>query len=198
MKHLTTFALALLAVSALSAEDVRFGAQATITKPSGDLGGKDWMDSKLGYGVGVHTLFDLGGGAAIVPRIDYTVYKNDQSINALINQDAKARILSAGADFHFYVGGNASQGFYLLGGLGYARGQFDSSYSAGSIQLSAEGSKDAVYFQGGVGLNFTPNIGVECRYQSLKFSDVETSFMGIKGRQSIDCPSLQASLVLRF
>ena len=119
MKHLTAFTLALLAVAFAQAEDTRFGFQATVSKPSGDVGDTDWMDSKLGYGVGLHLLVDLGGGGAIVPRIDYTMYKNDQTIGTFITQDARLKILSGGADFHYYFSGEASQGFYVLGGLGY-------------------------------------------------------------------------------
>lgn len=198
MKHLTVFALALMAASSIHAGDVRLGFQATVAQPSGDVGNQDWMDSKLGFGVGLHALIDLGGGAALVPRLDYTAYSNDRRVNALVQEDAKVRILSGGADFHFYLSGRASEGIYLLGGLGYARGQFNSTYSNSLVSMDAEGTKGAIYLQGGVGVNFTPHVGIECRYQSLKFTDVETTFLGYTAQQDVSCPSIQASLVLRF
>lgn len=198
MKHLTILALALLAASAVHAEDVRFGVQATVSQPSGDFGNKDWMDSKLGLGVGLQAVIHLEGGAAIVPRIDYMTYKNDRTIGAWINEDAKINILSAGADFQYYFSGKVSQGFYLLGGLGYARGDFNTSYSSNTVTMNVNGTKGALYLQGGVGIHFTPNFGLEARYQSIKFSDVETTFLGITARQDVSCPSLQASVVFRF
>lgn len=199
MKHLTIIALALLAASSFAqAEDTRFGLQATVSKPSGDVGDENWMDGKLGYGIGMHLLVDLGGGIAIVPRIDYTIYKNDRTIGGLVKEDANLKILSGGADFHYYFGREASQGFYVLGGLGYASGKFETEYSSPLIVLSADGSKGAFYVQAGAGIQFTRNFGVEVRYQSLEFKDVDTTVMGLTSRQDVSCPSLQASVVVRF
>jgi len=198
MKHITIVALALLATSAVHAEDVKFGIQAIVSQPSGDVGNKDWMDSKLGLGVGLHGIIHLEGGAAIIPRIDYVAYKNDRTISTWINEDAKINILSAGADFQYYFSGEVSRGFYILGGLGYARGDFKTSYSSNTITMNVDGTKGALYLQGGVGIHFTPNIGLEARYQSIKFTDVETTFLGITARQDVSCPSLQASVVFLF
>ncbi len=199
MKHFTAISLALLAASSFAqAEDTRFGFQATVSKPAGDVGEKDWMDSKLGYGIGLHLLVDLGGGGAIVPRIDYTMYKNDRTIGSFITEDARLKILSGGADFHYYFSGEASQGFYIMGGLGYASGKFENEYASPVIILNSDGSKGAFYIQAGLGLQFTRNFGVEVRYQSLDFKDVDTTFLGLTSRQDVSCPSLQASFVMRF
>lgn len=198
MKLLTPLAMSLLIATTLSAQDAHFGLQATVSKPSGDVGNKDWMDSKLGYGIGVHILIPLSDGIAIVPRIDYTMYKNDRTIDPFISNNEKVKILSGGADFHFYLSGKVSKGFYFLGGLGYARGSFNSSYAATGLTLTTDGTKGALYLQGGIGVNFTPSIGIECRYQSIQFKDVETTYLGYTATQDVSCPSLQASLVLRF
>ncbi len=199
MKHLTTIALALLATSSFAqAEDTRFGLQATVSKPSGDVGNQDWMDGKLGYGIGLHLLVDLGGGAALVPRIDYTIYKNDRTLGGFIKKDANLKILSGGADFQYYFSRETTQGFYILGGLGYASGKFESEYSAPLIVLNTDGSKGAFYIQAGAGFQFSRNFGVEVRYQSLEFKDVDTTFLGVTSRQDVSSPSLQASAVVRF
>lgn len=201
MKILTALALSLLAVAPMRAGDGKFGLQATASRPSGDVGDANWMDGKLGFGVGVHGLIPLGGGVALVPRADYTIYNQDGKLpgsGGLVNQDEKIRILSAGADFHYYLGGEPGLGFYLLGGLGYARGKFDGTYAALGIETSVDATKDAPYFQGGLGVQFNEHVGVEVRYQSLEFRNVESKLLGVTSKQDLSCPSLQASLVVRF
>ena len=198
MKYLSVFALALLAGSTAQAQDVRFGVQATVSKPMGDVGNQDWMDSKVGLGIGIQAVINLGNGMAVVPRIDYVTYKNDQTIDALVNRDSKVNILSGGADFQYYFGREVSEGFYVLGGLGYARGTFDNSYTTNSLSLSGSGSQGSIYAQGGFGIHFNRKIGAELRYQSIQFNDVETTLLGVRSRQDVSCPSLQASLVWRF
>ena len=198
MKLLTALALALLSASAMQAETPLFGFQGTVTKPSGDVGDSEWMDGKVGLGIGVHAMFPMVGGAAIVPRIDYTVYKNDWTRDANINEEAKIKILSGGADFQYYFSGFANQGFFVLAGLGYASGHFDSSYSYNGLNLSVSATKGAVYLQGGLGVQFTPYMGVQVSYQSLKFTDVETTYLGFTTRQDISSPSVQASFVMHF
>jgi len=198
MKHLTAFAFALLTVTAMQAQESRFGFQATASQPKGDVGNQDWMDSKIGYGVGVHVLADMGGGFALVPRADYTVYKNDRAVDAFIDQNDKVRILSGGLDFNYYLSGETSHGLYFLAGAGYASAKFDTTYVSGSESLNAAGTKGALYLQGGLGMQFNPHFGIECRYQSIKFKDVETTFLGVTGMQDVASPSLQASLVFRF
>ena len=198
MKHVSALFLTLLAASTLNAQDNKFGFQATVSRPAGDVGDSDLMDGRLGYGLGLHGLIVLGGGVAIVPRIDYIAYKRDWTRNAVINEDEKVNILSGGADFHYYFGGEANQGFYVLGGVGYASGKFESTYSSNGLVLSASATKGAIYLQGGAGVQFNPNIGVECSYQTLTFSDVETTYLGYTSRRDVSSPSLRASLVLHF
>ena len=203
MKLITAFALALLAGSALQAGDHNgFGFQATVSKPSGDFNGKDWLDGKYGYGAGIHGLLDLGGGFAIVPRFDYNVYKHDQTITGtlgLVSEEAKIQVLSGGADVNLYLSGEASKGIYILGGAGYARAKFERTYTPDAIPGSVAETKGGLYLQAGVGVNFTPNIGLEFRYQELKFKDVETTVLGVtSSKEDISCPTIQASLVLRF
>lgn len=197
MKYLTAFALALLTVSAVQAEGTRFGFQATVTKPSGDLGDSKWMDGEYGYGVGLHLLVDLGNGLAVVPRVDYTLYKNDRTVG-LFNEDARLKILTGGADVNFYLSRETGKGLYFLGGLGYASGKFESNYTGPLIDLNSDGSKGAFYLQAGAGIQFTPNVGVEVRYQSLDFKDVDTNMLGFSSREDVSCPSIQASLMVRF
>jgi len=203
MKNILSYAAPLLTVCALQAGDNNgFGFQATVARPAGDMTSKDWMDGKYGYGVGVHGLLDLGGGIALVPRIDYTRYKEDQTLTGtlgLVKEEAKIEILSGGVDLNFYLSGEARKGFYVLGGLGYARGKFERTYNPDAIPGSVAETKSSLYLQAGIGLNFTPNIGLECRYQALKFKNVETSVLDVPvSREDINCPSLQATLLVRF
>jgi len=198
MKHLTVLAVALLAFTTVQAQDSRFGFQLTVAQPNGDVGNQDWMDSKLGFGAGVHVLCDLGNGFALVPRAEFTQYRNNRAVDPVVNQDDKVTILSGGLDLNYYFSGDTRRGLYFLAGAGYASGKFDTTYSAGDTSLNANGTKGALYLQGGLGLQINGNFGIECRYQSIKFNDVDTTFLGVSARQDISAPSLQASIILRF
>jgi len=186
--------LTLIATGASAkADDLKIGFQATLSKPQGDLGNSDWMDGKMGYGVGVHALIDLQNGHAIVPRLDYTMYKRSLTESG-IDFDIKSNILTIGADYNYYVGGKANEGFYVTAGLGYANGEFkiDNAF----LPISA--TKGTLYLAAGAGYMFTPNIGAELRYQSAKFTDVETTVLGETVKGDVSAPSINASLVVRF
>jgi len=198
MKQITVLSLVLLASTMMPAQTAMFGFQATVAKPSGDVGDRNWIDGKLGVGLGAHALIPLRGGGALVPRIDYTMYKNDWTSDAQVREEEKINILSAGMDFHYYFSGQANEGFFVLAGLGYASGKFDSSYSLNGLDMSVSATKGAIYVQGGLGVQFNPLMGIEFSYQSLTFSDVETTYLGFTSRQDVSSPSLRASFVMHF
>jgi len=175
---LPIMAASLLAAQPVSAQEVRYGFQATIAKPEGDL--STAMDGQVGFGLGIHALIDLKGGHAILPRLDYTTYKH--SSNGL---DENVKVLSLGADYDYFTGGKANAGFYLLGGLGYASTKDELTFPGGSAQET----KGSLYMNLGAGWDFSPHVGVELRYNHSTISE---------STGSIAVPSLQASLVIRF
>jgi len=190
--------LVVLSGVAARAEDAKIGFQLTLTSPKGDMG--DQLDNKIGYGLGVHGLFDLGSGNAIVPRLDYVTYKRSGTSGGALTWDVKDTILSIGADYNYFVGGKTNQGFYLAGGLGLASGKFETTVSMLGASSTVSVTKGSLYLQAGVGYQFTPNMGAELRYQSLKFSDVEANVdgLGTAGSADISAPSIQASFTVRF
>jgi len=161
-----------------SAQEVRYGFQATLAKPEGDL--STAMDGKVGLGLGIHALIDLKGGHALVPRLDYTTYKH--SLNGL---DESVKVLSLGADYNYFTGGKANAGLYLLGGLGYASTKDELSFPGGSAQET----KGSLYVNLGAGWDFNTHVGAEIRYNHSTISE---------STGSISAPSVQASLVIRF
>ena len=68
--------LALVAAPAF-AQDAHFGLQGGISLPQGDV--KDAVDSKMGFGIGVHVAIDFKGGHVLRPRLDYTTTKGTMS-----------------------------------------------------------------------------------------------------------------------
>jgi hypothetical protein len=81
---LSGVALAGLGGGSLQAQELALGIKATGSVPKGDLGSNTFLDSKLGYGGGVHLAIGVPGGA-LVPRVDYTVYENHGNGNARAN-----------------------------------------------------------------------------------------------------------------
>ena len=218
-----------LACSGLAAQDIHFGGQVTLAKPMGDLGGKEVtvsdpsgvksqfgsLDGKFGYGLGIHALIDLKNGHAIVPKIDYTTFKNSQDSTVSISgvsmqrtDDVKVTAINLGADYNYFLGGKTSEGFYFLGGLGYSSAKLEATRTARisgqALTASDAPTKSAFYLQAGLGYFFTPRMGAELRYVQTTYSDVTLAMQfGSEPKTSykvgdLSAPSIQASFVLRF
>ena len=69
-------------------------------------------------GLGLHLAIPFPGGA-LVPRADYTEYKNNASNNA------RARMLQVGVDYDFYFDRQQYTGPYLGIGAGYGSTKFE-------------------------------------------------------------------------
>ena len=203
--HLKAQILASSAVL-LNAQDVRFGLQATISKPQGDLGDTNSLDGKLGYGIGLQVPVDLKGGLVVVPRLDFISYTRSASatthypvLDLTLNTDLKASIFYIGSDFNFFTNGISNSGFYLLCGLGYSSGRFETTAtgqvanSVGNVinvNISDSTTSGAFYISAGAGMSFNKNISSEIRYIGLnKYS---------KNGADMSSPSLNVSIVARF
>lgn len=165
-------ALALVAAPAF-AQDARFGLQGGISLPQGDV--KDAVDSKMGFGLGAHVAIDLKGGHVLRPRLDYTSIKGSvsESIGGYsANFDNTVTTTTIGVDYNYYVSGKATQGFYLLAGLGYANTKLESSGSANImgfvINFNESETEGALALAVGGGFQFTPMVGAELRYTTTK------------------------------
>lgn len=207
MKRLAIASLAVIGSTlSMHAQDSHFGIQATLSQPQGDLGSTNSLDGQLGYGLGLQVQVGLQGGWALVPRLDYITYKRSESVTThypvldlTLNTDLKASLLYLGADFNYYIGGSFQKGFYLLGGLGYSNGKFDTSITGQApneygnvVDLDVSGSDNlnAFYFSAGCGFQFNPHVGTELRYIGLnKYS---------KNGHDMTSPSTNLSIVIRF
>ncbi len=169
--HLSLAALLLAAGTGLSAQDFRFGGQATLALPQGDL--DDLMDGKVGYGLGAHLFIGLRDGHALVPRIDYTLFKRSEG-----SMDIELTALNLGADYNWFASGKAGEGFYALAGVAFSSGRLEvtgfGSDSEGSLAASV-----------GAGFMFNRNLGAELRYTHAKYDDMKA-------------PAIQGSFLFRF
>lgn len=174
----------LLVPAMASAQDLKFGGQLTLSSPQGDLGKKDALDGKLGYGLGGHLQMDLGKGHTIVPRVDYTMFK--RSVDGV---DLKYNTLTAGADYQYFLGGKANEGCYVGAGLAWASTQFKAEFP-GSAEGNHSETKNALQLGAGVGYMFTPTMGAELRYTTATYRSAgESNFKG---------DTLNASFLVRF
>lgn len=192
---------ALAASGAARAADGHFGLQATLAMPQGDLGDKDFLDGQMGIGLGASFQIPLSNGQAITPRLDYTTYRKTRDVvsNGLtVGLENKATLIALGADYQYFTGGKVNSGFYLLGGLGYVSGKFEITASAMGLSLGTSATKGTAYLQIGGGYQFTRNMGAELRYQSAKFTDVESTIGTQTVKGDISAPSFQASFTYRF
>lgn len=186
------FAIAILSGSLLSAQGVQMGGQLTVSSPQGDLAKKEFLDGEIGYGAGLHIFVPIKGGSAIVPRLDYTLYKRTQEVQD-VDIDYKINTLMVGADYEYFVSGKAGDGFYLSLGLGYSSLKWEISTGAGSINET----KGTLYLAGGAGYAFGRNAGLELRYVHAKYTGLGSSLDSSISEDRTG-PSINLSLMLRF
>ncbi len=186
--NLSRIALTAITLAAFSgvaqAQDYKFGGQIHISKPQGDL--DTILDGKVGYGLGAHMLLDLKQGHAIVPRLDYLMFKRSEVVPGFGSVEVKPSLLSLGADYNYYVSGKTNSGFYLTAGLAYVRGKIEATVPG--LGTDSE-TKSTVGLGLGMGYMFTPNLGAELKYNHAKFT-----FEG----DDLSSPTINASFVFRF
>lgn len=142
----------LVAGSGLMAQDARFGLQAQIAIPQGDL--KDAVDSKLGFGAGVHGTFAFDQHA-IRPRFDYTFYPEAD----LSGVKTKVTSMALGADYLYFVDGK-DQGVYFTAGLSAIRWKVE----VNTPFFSDSASTTKLGVAAGLGYQWTKAFGTEVRY----------------------------------
>jgi len=141
---LPTLLLVLGAVS-LSAGDVRFGVQAALAFPMGDLSD----GANLGLQGGGHAVLDLGQGHGLMGRVDLTLYskKNDTNVTAL----------GIAADYTYHFNQNQT-GPYALAGLCHT------NFNPSAVHNPA--SDNGFGIDLGVGYDVDRNLGYQARITS--------------------------------
>ena len=182
LRSLSLTALALGSLGRQAQEGPRFGLQATLSLPQGDL--KDAVDSKMGYGVGAHVTFDLQGGHMIRPRLDATWYPKYTVSDAFGSASVTYSNLSLGADYLYFVEGKP-QGLYFTGGLSAVQWKGEASVNVLGISGSDSETTTKLGLAAGLGYQFNKTVGAELRYQTSKVWDGNAN-------------SLQAGVTFRF
>lgn len=182
---LVSAAVACVLATPTMAQDVHVGGQLTVSKPMGDLGASGNLDGKIGYGFGAHCLVGFQGGHAIVPRLDYTMYKRSTPAGS----DFKVNALNFGVDYNYFVGGKANEGIYLGAGLGYGSTKFEVS----SGVISINDTPTALTVAASVGMIFHKNMGAELRYTTATY---EPKVLGVT--YETKSPSLNLSFIARM
>jgi len=183
--------LSLVAWPLAAQEVVTFGGQATVSLPTGSLTGKDWLDGKVGGGVGLHALLGFGGGHAIVPRFDYTYFKKSED-----GVDRKVQMYQLGADYNYFFSKEVNKGAYLLGGLGLGMTKFELSGRG----YDSDNTPATAYAAAGAGWMFNPHVGAELRYTYSRYKPDVADFkpFGFTGKPNVDAGTLNASVIFRL
>lgn len=146
------------ALTALQAQEVRYGVQGHISLPMGDL--KDAVDDKAGIGGGIHLTVDFGQGHLLRPRVDYTAFPDANVFSGMTN---KVNDLSLGLDYLYLLEGRT--GFYVTGGLSADRWKVQSDVSG----LSYTNNTTKLGYALGAGYAFNENLSLEARFTATKF-----------------------------
>ncbi len=183
--------LPLLALTMVSAQaaDFKVGVHGGFSLPQGKVGNSDNLDGKMGFTLGGNLQFDLGKGHAITPRLDVTAYSKNKSEDGH-SFDYNVTNTTLGADYNYFVDGKVGQGFYLIGGLGFAQVKFEAKWGPLSVSTTPKAFQLAL----GAGYQFNTNLHTDLRYTSV---DVEPDFGG-GDKEKITCPAINVTVGYRF
>lgn len=140
------------------AQDIRFGLQAHVNAPMGDL--KDLVDNKAGLGGGAHVTWDFMEGQQLRARVDGIGFP-DATVFGVKNTVSE---VSGGIDYLYFLEGKT--GFYLTGGLSANRWKVEADV-AGLGKYSNTTTKGGL--AAGAGYAFNGNLSVEARFTTSKF-----------------------------
>ena len=177
MKTSSFFALVIQATVVLSlhAEAPRYGVQALVNIPLGDL--RSYANNNPGVGIGVQGTFDLSDGHMLRPRLDYGLYQ--QAHIAATKQNAS--YFDLGGDYLYFFA-DKPEGLYLTAGLAAVRWTFQ--YQDPSTKATDDTTKLGV--AAGIGYQWDYNIGTEARWLHSSVS------------RSFKADSVQAAVTFRF
>ena len=166
-------AACILALPVLAQTPTRMGLQVGLLRPQSDVL-RSAVDDKTGLDAGIHLALDLGHGHALRPRLDYLHFPTrTDTYTGGVKSDYKLSGLSLGMDYLYHLE-QAPQGFYVLAGLAMNRWKIASEdisiitiYPNPPVVTRTPVSETStkVALAVGAGYQFTPQFGLEGRYQ---------------------------------
>ena len=146
--------------SAMSAQDIQFGAHGGLNLPLGDLDSA--VDGRLGFTLGGHVGLYYGNGQELRPRVDYTHYSGGWTPTGSGTFDkSTVSAWGLGADYIYYTE-LRPQGLYLVMGLGFQGWTVDS-------EGDSSHSKTALSLAAGAGYRFNRSFSFEGRFTTGQF-----------------------------
>lgn len=150
-------------VGALNAQtpgtNSEFGFQLSSSLPENSLA--DWLAKKYGFGLGIHTRFDLGNGHALSPRLDYTTYSSSRSgpIHLTpVTNTWYADTIALSIDYNYFINHTVKNTVYILAGIGVISVHLHGPFNGDPNRMTG------ISLHGGVGYSMTRNLGMEVRY----------------------------------
>jgi hypothetical protein len=135
---------------ALSAEEVRFGAQGALVFPASNLAD----NANTGLQLGGHARWDLSSGHGVLARADVTFYGQ--------NNGSNVTDLAVAADYTYHFE-RRQRGAYLLAGV--SQHSYHTSFPAFSQNNSGLG------LDLGAGYDLDRHLGLQARYTTNSFSN---------------------------
>jgi len=185
--------------TAASAQEFRFGAQATTALPLGDAGEKAFLNHRQGFGLGLHCQWNFQPRQALVPRIDVVLFRRDIGGNGLFSIPYKEAFtlkdIKVGADYNFVF---SNPGIYGIAGAGFSSFEWVISTGADTDTNIAREKKGAIYFSLGVGYAMLEHFSAELRYTHASYSDVGSSPELNVRPLTLTAPAISLSLLWRY
>ncbi|MDR2561035.1 MAG: outer membrane beta-barrel protein [Holophagales bacterium] len=178
--------------SAVSAQEFRYGAQATFALPVGDVGSKDFLNHRPGLGLGLHGLWNFYPRHALMPRIDITLYRMDNDGNGFpipYKEAITMKDIKVGVDYNIAF---SNPNIYGIAGLGFS--SFE--WADPTVPGLARENIGTLYFSLGVGYTMLEHFLAELRYTHASYSGVGSS-SGFKG-MTLTAPAVSLSLLWRY
>lgn len=181
---LTLPLLALAGAHSLQAGDrVAYGGAVSLNLPQGEL--KTDTHGKVGGGLAFQVAFDLGGGHLLRPKAEVNAFrvKDVKRSGSDTHDTVDLTGLGLGADYLYYLGGNARRGAYVLGGLSVQRWEVDYgtyAHQGNNASMSNESTRHRTSLGAALGLGYQVNswFGLEARYTFSRYEGSHNAALG--------------------
>lgn len=166
--RLSALLLSLAALPAFS--QASFGLQTGFATPSGDMG-KYVGGQSLNLGAQVRV--KMGGGNALLPRLDFNKFSGDFSIGGIPGAHAEHKTTALALDWNYFMSRKVNEGFYWSLGMGFIQKEETYTPPAGyTFAGDPNESKSRFLFSAGIGGVIAKHVDLSLRFQF--FGDTKT------------------------
>ncbi len=174
----STLAVLVAAPSLYAGDKVKYGFEAFLSHPTGDL--KTDTNNKVGGGLAFQVSFDLGNGYMVRPRLEGGIYSVQYHEHPNSDDSDRTTLshVGLGCDYLYSFGGDVNKGLYFTSGLSVQRWSVNMNTTINSGHTTTQSvshTRTSLGTFAGAGYQFKRWFGLEGRYFASGYEGVAGS-----------------------